>query len=178
MINNKFPFKPDLEEPDYPLNPKGAEWKAVMIRKDLDPSLSFKIQNYSEVQNSTKLRFHGEVVTAIYPRTQYLIDRAWRLGWINIKEEILSNDRYWVAPEAPVVEAIIVEEVKEEPKAEKETPAYDGSALLKKNLSGIRTALKLGEADEDLAGLLFMEKQGENRKGVLAAIQKRIKTIS
>ena len=73
MINNKFPFNPNLEEADYPLR-DGIQYKAIMIRQDLDPSLVYKIQNYSEVQNSSKLRYEGEVVCAIYPRTQYLVD--------------------------------------------------------------------------------------------------------
>jgi len=127
MINHKYKYEPALEEADYPM--KDIQCKAIMIRRDRDPSLVYKVQNYSEVQNSTKLRYDGEVVVAIYPRTKYLVERAWRLGWIDITEDIRSRENYWQKkPEA--VEAPVVEEAPEEAPVQAE-PEFDAKEYLK-----------------------------------------------
>ena len=171
MINYKYKYEPELDAPDHPL--KDCQYKAVMIRRDRDPSLVYKVQNYSEVQNSSKLRYDGEVVVAIYPRTKYLVERAWRLGWIDITEDIHAREDYWKAkPE--VVEAPAVEEVVEV-QAESE---FDAKEYCEKNsVSRFRTALNLGELDKHLADLLVQEKRGENRKSVVAALSKRMNQI-
>lgn len=173
MINNKYKYEPELEAPDYPM--KDIQCKAIMIRRDRDPGLVYKVQNYSEVQNSSKLRYDGEVVVAIYPRTKYLVERAWRLGWKDISEDIRGRENYW-QKKPEVVEAPVVEEVPEAPiQAE---PEFDAKVYCATNsLSRFRTALNLGELDKHLADLLVQEKRGENRKSVVAAIAKRMNQI-
>ena len=174
MVNHKYTYEASLEEADYPM--KDIQCKAIMIRRDRDPSLVYKVQNYSEVQNSSKLRYDGEVVVAIYPRTKYLVERAWRLGWINITEDIRARENYWQAkPE--VVEAPAIEEAPEAP-VKADEPEFDAKAYLKgMNASRMRTALNLGEVDQHLADLMVQEKRGDNRKSIVAAITKRMNQI-
>jgi len=172
MINYKYKYEPELESPDHPM--KDIQCKAIMIRRDRDPSLVYKVQNYSEVQNSSKLRYDGEVVVAIYPRTKYLAERAWRLGWIDISEDIRSRETYW-QKKPEVVEAPVVEETVE---VAEEQPEFDAAAYLaSKNASRMRTALGLGELDKHLADLVVQEKREGNRKSVIAAITKRMNQI-
>ncbi len=174
MINNKYKYEPALEAADHPL--KDCQYKAIMIRRDRDPSLVYKVQNYSEVQNSSKLRYDGEVVVAIYPRTKYLVERAWRLGWIDITEDVHAREDYWHAkPE--VVEAPAIEEAPEAV-VEAAEPEFDSKSYLKgMNASRMRTALNLGEVDQHLADLMVQEKRDQNRKSIVAAITKRMNQI-
>ena len=126
MINHKYTYEPALDAPDHPV--RDCQYKAIMIRRDRDPSLVYKVQNYSEVQNSSKLRYDGEVVVAIYPRTRYLVERAWRLGWIDITEDIQAREDYWKAkPE--VVEAPVAEE-REAAVEEPAEPEFDARNTL------------------------------------------------
>lgn len=172
MINHKYKYEPALDEPDHPM--KECQYKAIMIRRDRDPSLVYKVQNYSEVQNSCKLRYDGEVVVAIYPRTKYLVERAWRLGWIDITKDMHERDDYWKAK--PEIKEDVV--VADEPEAKVSEPEFDAKSYCDTHsVSRFRTALNLGELDKHLADLLVQEKRGENRKSVIAAITKRMKQI-
>ncbi len=147
-MKKRYPTS-DLEQADFPIR---EERKYVMIRFDRDPSLSYRVQNYTESVSSEKLRFRGEVVPAIYPKTKYLRERAWKMGRKDITEDI--GDDYWRVEDWSVKGACL--------------------PLLEKSPSLIRNALKNGEVDEHLESLFAFEEEGQARAGVLRSISKRI----
>lgn len=147
----KYPTA-NLDVADFPLNPE-KEYEFVLVRYDRDPSLTYRVQNYTENQASHKLRLHGEVVPAVYVRTKYLRDRAWRLGWVDVTEEC-TKDNYWRKPGS-----------ENEQRIEK---------LLSKSYNQINTSLKLAEQDDILEEILAAEQADKARPGVIKSLKKRI----